>query len=432
MSTILSIMFVISYILMIILLVRGGNPTIILIGTGILWALFGGLGVNGVLNDLIGAQISNNGAALMTILFGAWFAQVLLKTGIVPTIIRTAVEMGGDSPQLVVVLIMIVVSFLFTSLFSIGPVIAVGVIVLPVMISIGVKPVIATVSYVTSIGLGTMINVSQYQVLRGLVSFCDVPENFGSPWTPYAFIAFGAGMLINITGVLIAMHLLGAKKKVKSWAVKEDGFDGEEAKFAPAYACIAPFIPVLLVIIFKINIFVAFIVGAIYAIGTTKIMHRKIRMFPMISKTFQCGLSEASGMVMYMICTYVLAAGAKAATPIIQETFGVFFPKTTLGLSLLIALGIPLLLYRGPLAIGGAGAAFFATIAAIGAVPGTFIWMMAYTVSGIHYSLDPTASCNVWSCSYTKVKPMTFIRTVLPINWTFGICIIAILYFLHG
>ncbi|HIU76920.1 MAG TPA: hypothetical protein IAC62_13625 [Candidatus Pelethocola excrementipullorum] len=421
-----------SYILMIVLLIRGGNPTIILIGTGILWAVLGGLGVNGVVNDLIGAQISNNGAALMTILFGAWFAQVLLKTGIVPTIIRTAVELGGDSPKLVVVLIMVVVSFLFTSLFSIGPVIAVGVIVLPVMISIGVKPVIATVAYVISIGIGSLVNVSQYQVLRGLVPFCDVPEEFGSPWTPYAFIAFGIGLLVNIVGVLVAMHLTNSKKKVKSWAVKEDGFDGEEAKFAPAYACIAPFIPVLLVILFKVNIFVAFIIGAIYAIGTTKIMHRKIRVFPMISKTFQCGFSEASGMVMYMICTYVLAAGARAATPIIQESFGRFFPQTTLGLCLLIALGVPLLLYRGPLAIGGAGAAFFATIAAVGAIPSSFIWMMAYTVSGIHYALDPTASCNVWSCSYTKVKPTTFIKMVLPINWIFGICIIATLYFMHG
>ena len=433
MQMILSIIFILSYVVLIVALIKGANPTLVLLGTAILWALLGGAGLMGILNDLIGAQITNSAATFMTILFGSWFAQVMVKTGIVSTIIRTAVELGGENPKAVVIIVMLVVSLLFTSLFSIGPVIAVGVIVLPVMISMGVKPHIATVAYVISVGVGTLVNVSQYSLLRGIATFGeDIPEQMSSPWTPYAFIAFGIGVVVNITGVLITMHFSNSRKKIKSWAAKAGYVSENEIKFAPAYACLAPFVPVLLVIIFKINIFVAFILGAIYAIAATKTKYKGIRIFPMISKTIATGFSEASGMVIYVMATTILSSSAKIAAPIIEQTVGHLLPTTTLGLSIMCAIGIPLLMYRGPLATFGAGAAIYATIAAVGAIPNQFLWMIAFTMAGIHYALDPTGSLNVWATSYTKVKPAQFIKTVLPINWVFGICIIILLYIIHG
>ena len=432
----LFVLFLISYVALIVALIKGMNATVVLIAIGVFWAILGGTGGLDILNVFIGENISGKAGALMTILFGSWFAQVLVYTGVVKSVIRTAVELGGDKPKIVVVIIMMVVGLLFTSLFSIGPVIAVGVIVLPVLISLGIKPRIAVVAFGLPVGISTMINVSQYAVLRGIVPKGeDVPEAFGAPWTPYAFIAFGIAMVISIVGVLIYMSLSDRKKgrgKVKSWAAKKKVYDHDEIDFVPWYVCLATFIPVILVIAFKVNIFSAFIIGSVYAIVTTRFVYRGVRVFPTISKTFKNGLSESSGMVMYMICTYVLISGASAIRPILQESVGHILPTTTLGLSLLIALGVPFLMYRGPLAIGGAGAALFATLSAIGAIPPQFLWMIAFTVSGIHYGVDPTNSSNIWTCAYAKVKPIDFIKTSLPISWAFGVAIIAILYFMHG
>lgn len=431
-ENVLFICFIISYLAMVAALVKGLNPTLVLLVTGIVWAILGGNGLSDILNNIIGVPIVNNSTSLLTILFGSWFAQVLVQTGIVSSIIRTAVEVGGDKPQIIVAVIMVVVSALFTSLFSIGPVIAVGVIVLPVMISLGVKPRIAVVAYGSSVGVATLLNVSQYALLRGLVPYGHASEAFGNPWTPYAFIAFAIGVCINVIGIQITMFFTNPKrKKVKSWGIKKS-VDSDDVKYVPWYVCIATFIPVILVMAFKVNIFSSFLIGGIYAIIATKLIYRRVRIFPTFSKTFKSGLTESSGMVIYMICTYIIVAGANEIKPIIEKTVGEFLPTTTLGFALLMAIGIPFLMYRGPLAIGGAGAALFATVNAIGVIPNQFLWMMAYTASGIHYGLDPTNSSNVWTCSYAKVKPMEFIKTALPISWAYGASIIALLYVMHG
>lgn len=432
-DNILFLLFFASYIAMIIVLIKGMNPTVVLFGVGIFWAILGGLGPMEILNDVIGNRLTSNASALLTILFGSWFAQVLVQTGVVKTIIRSAVELGGDKPNVVVAMIMIVVSLMFTSLFSIGPVIAVGVIVLPVMISLGVKPRIAVAAYGLSVGVATLVNPSQYAVVRGIVSAFadDVPEAFGPPWSTYAFVAFLAGVIINVIGIMITMRLSGVKKRVKTWAIDVQE-DDDEIKFVPWYVCISILIPVVLVILFQVNIFPAFMIAGLYAILTAKIKYRKVRTFPMVAKTFQDGLTESSGMVMYMICTYILVDGATSIRGIIESSIGAYLPKTPLGLCILVAVLLPLFMYRGPIAIGGAGAALYATIAAIGAIPIQFLWMFCMVASGIHYGLDPTNSSNTWTCSYAKVKPMEFIKTVLPISWVYGATIIAILFVMHG
>ena len=194
------------------------------------------------------------------------------------------------------------------------------------MISLGIPSRISIVAYGVSIAVAQLLNVSQYVVMRGLLSYIDeIPETMTSPWTPYAFVAFGVGVVVSIAGVLF-MYSLSTKKKakkvrkVKSWAVKTS--DSEEVTFVPWYVCIATIIPVILMMAFKVNIFAAFIIGVLYAILTAKITYRKIRIFPMISKTFKTGAGESAGMIMYMACAYTVASGASAIRPVLQNTLG--------------------------------------------------------------------------------------------------------------
>ncbi len=436
-NTILLVLFLISYVFMIVVLVKGYNPSIVLLGTGILWAILGGMNLMEILNELISGQFEAQAVSFMTIIFGAWFAQVMIKTGIVKTIIRTAVELGGDNPKVLIAIIMVVVSVMFTSLYSIGPVIAVGVIVLPVMISLGIPSRISIVAYGFSVAVGQLMNVSQYVVMRGLLSYIDeIPETITTPWTPYAFIAFGVGVIVSIAGVLfmysIAVRNKTGKKvrKVKSWAVKK--VDSEEVTFVPWYVCIATIIPVILMMAFKVNIFASFIIGILYAICTAKITYRKIRIFPLISKTFKAGAGESAGMIMYMACAYTVATGASSIRPVLQETLGGILPETTLGFTIFMIALVPLFMYRGPLALAGAGAAIYATIFAVGSVPVTYLWMLCFAGNSVYSAVDPTNSTNVWTCSYAKVKPFEFIKTALPIGWVYALCILGVLWYMHG
>lgn len=436
-SDILLVVFLVSYVIMIITLIKGYNPSLVLLATGILWAVMGGMNLMGVFNDLISAQFTNQAVSFMTIIFGAWFAQVMIKTGIVKTIIRTAVELGGDNPKILISIIMVVVSVMFTSLYSIGPVIAVGVIVLPVMISLGIPSAVSIVAYGLSVALGQLLNVSQYTVMRGLLSYItDIPETMEYPWMPYAFIAFAAGLIVNIIGILIMYDLSMKKKKikkvkkVKSWAVKVS--DSDEVTFVPWYVCIATLVPVVLIMAFKINTFAAFIIGILYAICTAKITYRKIRIFPMISKSFKTGAGESAGMIMYMACAYTMASGASAIRPVLQETLGGVLPVTALGLTIFVIILTPLFMYRGPLALAGAGAAIYATIFAVGSVPASYLWLLCFAGNSVYSGVDPTNSTNVWTCSYAKVKPLEFIKTALPVCWVYGIVILGILYYMHG
>ena len=45
------------------------------------------------------------GNVLVNVVFGAWFGRVLLQTGIADALIRKAVELGGDKPVIICVLL---------------------------------------------------------------------------------------------------------------------------------------------------------------------------------------------------------------------------------------------------------------------------------------------------------------------------------------
>ena len=46
------------------------------------------------------------GNVLVNVVFGAWFGRVLLQTGIADALIRKAVELGGDKPVIICVLLL--------------------------------------------------------------------------------------------------------------------------------------------------------------------------------------------------------------------------------------------------------------------------------------------------------------------------------------
>lgn len=436
MTTAIGILLLVSYIGMIAVLIKGMNPILTLLSMGIIWAYLGNVlskgpwiaFTDGVLKAALGDTVTKYAPSMFIILFGAWFAQILVQQGIVASIIRSVVELGGDRPKVVTVLIMIVTSLLFTSLYSIGPVIAVGVIVLPILLSMGIKPIIACVAYCASVGVASIANVTQYGVVRGIFpEAAKIPAQFGAPYVPYAYVAFAAGILINIGCILF---MLRGKSVVRSWSAQIAPEAPEEKKKTVWYSYFAPVIPVVLIIAFGVNVYVSFIIGGLYAVLVTK--PKGTQTFRIMSKTFTDGLTDAAPMVMYMLGTYVFITATAMVAPIFTSTLGPIFPKTPLALAIFCAVAAPLVLYRGVLAPGGAGAALFAALIVANVVPIQFIWLIGFTMSAVHYVLDPTGSLEIWTTSYTKVQPLEYIKKAVPIGWLFGIVAVAICFFMLG
>ena len=103
------------------------------------------------------------GATLVNVIFGAWFGRVLMKTGIASTLIRKVTELGGDKPQITCILLCIVTTACFSSVFGAGAVVAIGVIILPIFLSLGIPKTLATCAFMMSVGAGMFVNPVLYQ-----------------------------------------------------------------------------------------------------------------------------------------------------------------------------------------------------------------------------------------------------------------------------
>jgi hypothetical protein len=71
------------------------------------------VGIAGIGIDDIQKKILQGGgvayaSAVIIIVFGAWFAQVLIQTGIAESVIRSAVELAGDRPLVTAMIVTLV------------------------------------------------------------------------------------------------------------------------------------------------------------------------------------------------------------------------------------------------------------------------------------------------------------------------------------
>ena len=111
-----------------------------------------------VLNAIYQSAPEGWGSTLVNVCWGAWFGRVLMDTGIASTIIRKTVELGGDRPIITIALLDIVTGIIFTAMMGAGPVIAIGVIVLPILMSLGIPKAIAMFTFMSSVSAGMYLN----------------------------------------------------------------------------------------------------------------------------------------------------------------------------------------------------------------------------------------------------------------------------------
>ena len=86
----------IAFLAVVVMIIRGQSPIIMLLILAVLWAAIAGIGVDEIQKKIIQGGGVQYASAVIIIVFGAWFAQVLIQTGIAESVIRSAVELAGD------------------------------------------------------------------------------------------------------------------------------------------------------------------------------------------------------------------------------------------------------------------------------------------------------------------------------------------------
>ena len=153
-----------AFVAVVVLIIKGESPIITLLLLAIAWALLARVPLMGEPGkDILSGVMEKGGtayaSAIVIIVFGAWFGQVLVKTHIAENIIRGAIELAGDRPVVVAIVVSIVVGLLFTSIYGVGAAIALGVIALPIMMSMGIPPWVAAPAFTMAIGAGSYANL---------------------------------------------------------------------------------------------------------------------------------------------------------------------------------------------------------------------------------------------------------------------------------
>jgi len=181
-GAITGILLAITFVEFVVYAMKGGNLTVGFFVMAVLWTMIGLVPFNQAIKEIFTDPVLNYGKTASYIIFGSWFGRVLVDTGIAGSISRRTEKVGKKNPVLATILIALVIALIFTSSYGVGSAIAVGVILFPIMFSIGVPKPIAVSVFTMSIGAAMYVNnvlFVQFQVFFPEVS-CDAHyQRFG-------------------------------------------------------------------------------------------------------------------------------------------------------------------------------------------------------------------------------------------------------------
>ena len=432
MQTFLGVILLITYLALIVYGFKGGNLMIGFLVLSVLWSILGIIG--GVMDwhtlnaTVLDAGPTSFGATAVYIIFGAWFACVLLDTGISGAIIKKATELGGDKPALTCILLCIVTALIFTSSYGAGAVVAIGVIVFPIMLSLGISKKLAAGSFCMSVGCGLYLNQSLLTQASGVMTDMAGAQRFAEgvtqDWYPFGWTCFAIHLVSIIVMVLISSKSIN---KSHAWAAATPAAD----KDVPVIAMIAPIIPVFTNMLFKIQMIPGIIIAVIWAlVFTGNFTYKKI--VEIVSKTFHDGVADVGLVLGFLLFLQMFTKAAGSCKVLLEPLIGPIFSNMST-MVLFVAFGVLgfLGLYRGPLTIWGAGTATFLIIASATNLPISVLYPLFYIpCCTINTNVCPTQSWNLWAIGYTGVDVKDFMAQTLPFALPCALVLEIVAYFM--
>jgi H+/gluconate symporter-like permease len=392
----------------------------------IAWAVLAGIGINDIQSKILQGGGVQYASAVIIIVFGAWFAQVLIQTGIAESVIRSAVELTGDRPIVTAMTINLVTALLFTSMYGVGAAIAIGVIALPIMLSQGIPARVAAPIFSMGVGAGAFVNLVQFGTLEKL--FPGI--KYEAPWLTYYFIGMAVYILIAWLMIWIYLRKLG-----RTHAASVDTAAIAPRKRTPYYTYLVPVFPVLMIMLFKWQIIPTFLLSIVLALALTAKSRSFQGTLNLFNKTFYDAFPDiATIAALWTICGMIIVAGQMPQiADSLRPIFAPILPHTTLQAAIFFAvLGGIGSIYRGPLVVVGTGAALLAIILSNNEIPVQYLYALWLAPTVMQGSCDPTNSWTLWTIGYTKVPHGQFLKTALPFGCVMVIVMSAICYLMFG
>ena len=447
-----SILLLLALVAFVYYCMKGGNLIIGLIITTTFWVLIGivyvlwNAGANnaieggrdvwnlivGTLNKVYSDGPIGYGQTTTIIIFASWFGRVIVDTGIAKALIRKVVELSGNKQLITVLAVSIVSALIFTSVFGPGSVMAIGAIILPILLSIGVSKKIAVGSFLFSVAAGMYVNSGYYTQFSGHDLFKTLwtanPDNFTNNFLLFSWLAFLVHVVIMVGFILFNYWM--AKGKVKAWAMEDDG----EEQHVSNWSFIVPFIPIVFALIIAlINLFsdlnlttfapiFLFVVAIFFGLLLTGNLKTYKKALETTQKTLFNGISDVALLIgMLLVMNMFSTAASNLAAPIFQTALGgaLDWVNDKAWIVVLAAIILaPLALFRGPFMIWGSGIALASVLSAV--VPATSpLLLVLFYVQPVAITADscPTQSWGMWALSYAKYEPNVYIKTDLPWGW---------------
>ena len=401
------ILLLITFVGLIAYCAKGGNLLIGFIVTAILWCIIGMVPIETVVNVVFQQSVESYGATIAIIVFGAWFGRVLVDTGIAGYIIKKTVELAGDKPLMTALLLNIVCALIFCSAFGVGSVMAIGMIVLPIMFSLGIDKKTAVGSYMLAVASGMYLNIAY--VSQFFAVFPNI--QYDANYRRFAIIATVISVVIMIA-FIVFNYMRQGKSRAFAAAAKV------ESKQLPWYCMIVPFVPIIMVAFFSWQPVPSFLLGIFLGLLFTRNMTSYSKAVEKVQKTLYDGVADSGLLIGMLYGVNIFQAAAKEVAPILQNLLGGIIPQSPIVLLIVFCIIAPAALFRGPLMIWGSGIALASILQAMGIFTEPYLFMLFLVPPvAIVASACPTQSWTMWALSYAKLDPKTYIKTNLPWGW---------------
>jgi Gnt-I system high-affinity gluconate transporter len=424
MSVFLGVVMMLAFLIAVFVIFRGVSPIIVLLVLAIVWPLLAGSSFWDLLTNVLQKGGVEYASTIVIIVFGAWFGQVLVQTGIAESMIRTAVELAGDRPIAVAWAVSLITALLFTSIYGVGAAISIGVIAIPIMLSLGIPPKVAAPAFTMAIGAGNYLNPVEFGIFKNFFKGIE----YGPPYFTFYLIGFAVYLACGLA--MSAWNLRGVQVRRAS-AV---GVAATPRVRVPWISYLAPAIPVVVIIAFKWPLIPAFLLAIVFALATTQGSRSLRDSVAIFHKAFYDAFPDiATIAALWIICGMLIIAGQlDAVKAVLNPVFSPFIPHSPFGAAVFFALLAPLAIYRGPFSVVGTGAALLAVMLNANYVSPIFLYLCWRGPLCLQGSQDPTNSWTLWTIGYTKVSHAEFLKTALPWGWLMVAINAFIAYFMFG
>ena len=383
-----------------------------------------------ILNKIFQSAPEGWGTTLVNVCWGAWFGRVLMETGIASTLIRKTVELGGDKPIVTIALLNIVTAIIFTAMTGAGPVIAIGVIVLPIMMSLGVPKAIAMFSFMESVAAGIYLNPVNFAQYRAFFIGVDEMPDFTLGWYAGRW-GYAAVVVSVVLATVLAAVFLKKSKTSHAWAAQTRG---SEQKDAPIYTLLLPIVPVVLKIWLDFSVIGGFVIAgfaALFLCGKMKGTFKEN--CQLVNKLYYDGVVDTAPLVGFLLTLPMFNQVASYASPFFKVILGPVMPKSELVVCILFAALLGLGLFRGPMTLVGCGAATLGVLRGVASFSVPFLYcVFAIPTITVNIGSCITQSWVAWGLAYTKVDSKDYLKLSIPFAYITGIILYILTFVCVG